>query len=233
MQLRRFQLVPLLFIIASTILLSGLGTWQLYRLQWKNALIAQIDHAQHEPSLGNLPELNDDAAIAALAYRNVTLTGTFMHDKTLHMAGRPKEAGIGTAAGFFLLTPFKLDDDGRIILVNRGFSLVDKETKPTGTQTIQGVIRTPRVKRPFSPDNHPEKNVWFFEDINAMSQFVGSPLLPLVVEAVGKKEKNVYPIPNDGKISLRNDHLYYAITWFSIAIIGIIMFIIYHRKPRQ
>jgi surfeit locus 1 family protein len=233
MQLRRFQLIPLLFIIASTLLLCGLGTWQLQRLQWKNTMLAQIEQSQKEPALGSLPQLENQAAIDALTFRNVTLSGQFLHDKTLHMVGRPKEAGIGTASGFFLLTPFKLDDDGRIILVNRGFSLVGKETKPEGVQTVTGVIRPTRTKRYFAPENKPEKNVWFYEDVRAMSTAIGSEITPIIIEATGKKEKDVYPIPNDGRIAVRNDHLYYAITWFSIAIIGIVMFIIYHRKSRS
>ncbi len=225
--------VPLLFIIASTLLLCGLGTWQVQRLQWKNSLIVQIEQAQKEPALGSLPQLSSPQAIDGLAYHNVRLSGEFMHDKALHMVGRPKEAGIGSANGFYILTPFKLEDDGRIILVNRGFSIVDKETKPQGVQVVEGVMRPAREKRYFSPDNHPEKNVWFYEDLGAMAAAAQVNLTPIMVEATGIGQKDVFPIPNNPKITLRNDHLYYAITWYSIAFIGVIMFIIYQRKPRQ
>jgi surfeit locus 1 family protein len=156
------------------------------------------------------------------------LTGTFMHDQCLHMVGQPQDS----APGFFIVTPFKLDDDGRTILVNRGHSPKDLETKPEGLQTVEGIIRPARVKRPFMPDNFPDKNLWFYEDMANMSKTVGVELTPIIVEAIGATQKNVYPTPSDGKISLRNDHLGYAITWFSLAFIGLVMFAVYHRQPK-
>jgi surfeit locus 1 family protein len=229
MRFRRIQFIPALFILSSTVLLIGLGIWQLQRMEWKNAIVARTAEAQALPALGDLPDLPDQQAIDAMAFRNVTLTGKFLHDKSLHLVGRSKNAG--SENGFFIVTPFVLDDDGRTILVNRGFSPVGKEAKPEGAQVISGVIRPSRVKRYFSPENHPEKNVWFYEDIPAMSLALGIQLTPVIVEVVGPYQKGVYPIAHTGKVQMRNDHLQYAITWFSLAIIGIIMFIIYHREP--
>ena len=62
-----------------------------------------------------------------------------------------------------------------------------------------------------------------------MSKSIGHDVQPLVIEQVGKQLAGVYPMPNDGKIELRNDHLIYAITWFSLALIGIVMFGFYNR----
>jgi surfeit locus 1 family protein len=229
MRFRRIQLIPALFIMTATALLIGLGIWQLQRLEWKNTMVARTAEAQALPVLGDLPDLPDQQAIDAMAFRNVKLTGKFLHDKSLHLVGRSKNAG--SENGFFIVTPFILDDDGRTILVNRGFSPAGKEAKPEGTQVISGVIRPARVKRYFSPENHPDKNVWFYEDIPAMSLALGIQLTPVIVEVVGAYQKDVYPIPHNGQVQMRNDHLQYAITWFSLAIIGLIMFIIYHREP--
>ena len=222
---RKPQLIPLLFIIASTITMTFLGAWQVQRLQWKNALVKQIEQVQGLPYLHSLP-----ADLNGLEYRKVTLTGSFKYEKVLHLIGRQK----GNFPGFFMLTPFEMENDGRIILVNRGFSPKDKESRPEGLQTIEGVIRPAREKRFFAPENIPEKNVWFYENIPAMSQLTGLKLTPLIVEQVGKETKGEFPIPGDGIVNLRNDHLGYAITWFSTAIIGIIMFGFYYRKtPRN
>ena len=218
---RKPELIPLLFIICAVTLLASLGVWQLQRLNWKNTQIAKIAQSQTMPILGSLPQELD-----GLEYRRVMLTGTYLNDKSLHMVGRPQ----GEGQGFYIVTPFQLEDDGRIIIVNRGFSPPGKESKPKGLQTLTGIIRPARLKRTFSPENQPAKNVWFYEDMGAMSEATGVTLTPLIVEAVGEKAKDVYPVPHDGNISLRNDHFNYAITWFSLAIIGLVMFGFYQRK---
>jgi len=215
------ELIPLLFIIAAVVVLSGLGVWQLERLAWKNAMIADIERAQLEPALGTLPQ-----DVSNVDYRSVALTGTFMYDKTLHMVAPPQ----GSVTGFYMVTPFALEDDGRIILVNRGFSPVGMESKPEGAQTVRGVIRPARPKRMFFIYNDAQKNVWFYEDIPAMARAAGLALTPVVVEAVGAAEAGVYPAPGNGKIRLMNDHLQYAITWFSLAAIAVVMFGGYYRK---
>ncbi len=221
---RKPQLIPLLFIMASTITTITLGAWQLERLNWKNNLVKSIEQSQSLPALEKLPENID-----SYDYRKVKLKGVFSHDKALHMIGRQH----GNFPGYFIVTPFKLSNDDRMILVNRGFAPTGKESRPEGEQIIEGVIRPARTKRFFAPENFPDKNVWFYEDIPAMSAATKLALSPIIIEQVGKEEKDIFPIPNDGKINLRNDHLGYAITWFSTGIIGLIMFGIYHRKIKD
>ncbi|MEQ1789379.1 MAG: SURF1 family protein [Rickettsiales bacterium] len=218
------QLIPLIFIIISTIVLIYLGVWQIQRLEWKNGLIKKIEQAQDSPPLHSLPE-----DLSNLDYHKVVLTGIFKYEKALHMIGRQH----GNFPGYFIVTPFELKDDGRIIIVNRGFSPLNKESKPDGLQTIEGIIRPARTKRFFAPENLPEKNVWFYENIPAMSTATNLSLSPLIVEQVGKSEKDTFPILNDGKIYMKNDHLGYAISWFSTAIIGLVMFGFYYRKTPQ
>ncbi len=222
MRFRKPELIPTLFIIGATILLFGLGFWQVQRLQWKNEQVAHIEEAQKMDALGTLP---DD--LSGIEYRAAILTGTFLNDKMFHMVGHPQ----GEGPGFYVVTPFRLEDDGRVILVNRGFAPDGHENPVDGVQTVRGIIRPNRPHRTFMPDNFPDKNVWFYEDIPAMSKTTGAELLPLLLEQTGDVQKNVYPAPSDGKITLRNDHLNYAITWFALGIIGLIMFAAYNRIP--
>lgn len=218
------QLIPTLFIIVSSVVMTALGVWQTDRLVWKNKLIEEIVAVQNLPALEALPENIDN-----LDYRKVKLSGIFRYDKALHMIGRQH----GNFPGYFIITPFELENDGRIILVNRGFSPSGKESKPEGIQIIEGVIRPARKKRFFAPENIPEKNIWFYENINAMSKATEISLTPLVIEAVGKEEEGVFPIPNNGEINIKNNHLGYAITWFSMVVIGLIMFGFYYRKTEK
>ena len=226
MRFRKPQAVPTLFIISASILLFGLGFWQLQRMHWKENELAHIKHSQTEDALGTLPT---DPDLRGIDYRAVALTGTFLNEKMFHMVGRPQ----GEGPGFYVVTPFVLEDDGRVILVNRGFAPEGRENPPEGPQTIRGILRPNRPHRMFMPDNFADKNVWFYEDLPAMSKIIGKPLLPLLVEQVGEAKKGVYPTPSNGVITLRNDHLNYAITWFLLGVIGLIMFVAYHRIPEE
>ena len=217
MTFRKPEWIPLIFIICSTVLLGGLGMWQLERLVWKNTLIAGIEKAQAEPVLHTLTDE---------PYRRVELSGQWRLDKTIHVVGKPQ---FVEGNGYFLLTPLVLPD-GKTILVNRGWAPREWKENAAKKATVRGIVRPLREKRLFSPANFPDKNIWFYEDINAMAQASGLALEPAVIEAIGERKSDTYPYPSDGKINLRNDHFGYAITWFSLAFIGIIMFGAYHRK---
>ena len=227
MQFCRPQLFPILFIIAATFLLGGLGMWQVERLKWKNGILEQMKVAQAEPSLTQLPKEYD-----GLSYRHVMLKGRFLHDKQFYGVAQPR---LGRP-GVNVLTPFKLEKDSRVVLVARGWAPRGQETKPAGVQPVEGIIRPLREKRYFAPENQPDKNLWFFEDVAAMGQHAGVELLPFAIEQTGPipaaSKAETFPILGTGKLIFRNDHLTYAITWFSLAITGIIMFILYHRKPK-
>jgi len=210
------------FIIAATALLLFLGGWQVERLQWKNALLADMAQAQSAPALVVLPKDPQEAF-----YRNVVLSGHFIHQHSFYGVAAPR----GGRPGYFALTPFQLSD-GRVVLVNRGWTPKGEESKPEGRQQVQGVLRPARHRRYFSPENVLEKNIWFFEDLDAMGRELGAALVPVVVEEVRPYKAGEFPIGSDGKISLRNDHLGYAITWFALAFAGLVMFALYYRvKP--
>ena len=105
MTFRKPQAIPLIFIICGVTLLAGLGAWQVKRLAWKNAQIVSMQNRQAMSTLGSLPE-----DISGLEFRSVALTGTFLNDKTLHMMICAHETGTG----YCVLTPFSLEDDGRV-----------------------------------------------------------------------------------------------------------------------
>ena len=200
-------------VACTVVLLLALGSWQLQRLAWKEGLAEQINAAQTQPALGTLPD--DSAALQKLAYRRVALTGHWIVDKhELRVVGR--ESG-----GYVWLLPFKLDDSDQVVLVSIGWMRNDISPPPgwpfVRTTTITGTLRPPRPKRMFSPDNFPQKNVWFTEDIPAMERATGQRLLPMVVETQAMPP-------------LRNDHLGYAITWYLLAGICLGMFGIAHRE---
>lgn len=230
----RPQLIPALMTIPALIILVLLGSWQLQRLEWKTDLFNELTTRQeHAPITVPLPISKSN--INTLKYHNTTFTGTFLHDKEIHIyTGAVK---IKRERGFYIITPFQLDGSNHIIAVNRGWipnSLKDAskrpETLPTGIQTITGALTISEKPTWFTPPNDLKNNVWLWLDIDAMAQHWALSLQPLALLQADKAKNATYPIPPATQINLRNDHLQYAIIWYSLAFALLIIYIIYHRK---
>jgi surfeit locus 1 family protein len=246
----RFKLIPTLFTLPTLIVLISLGCWQTKRLYWKEAIIGDIIAKSEEPALA----LREHAALTdALRYRKVSLTGEFLNDKEVHLF--TGEIQFKGETGYHILTPFKRADDGEIILVNRGWVPASyknpdtrRDTEITGQHAIEALVLEGDTKpMPWLPDNDRRDNVWFWQDIPEIAQYTGLELAPFILLelhegariSVGQNGMNwaelrtpepPFPMPSDGHISIRNDHLQYAITWYSLAVILLVIYLVYHRK---
>lgn len=198
---RRFRpgLGATLAALAGVSLLVGLGSWQLRRLEWKEALLAEmaerIDAAPVE-----LPARIEDPQ--AWRYRPVRVTGTFDHGR---------EMAVVAGRGADLVTPM-LRADGSAVLVVRGrFADPAAAPRPEGERTVTGIARPGARQGPFTPDNRPAENRWFWRDLPAMAETAGlDRVVPLFVETL------------DSGLTRRdipNNHLAYALTWYALALV--------------
>ncbi len=227
MKFRKPELIPTLFIIAAFLTFVTLGTWQMQRLRWKETIIEETSAKLQMPAVTSFADFKADN-LSEIIYRRGVFSGKFLYDKVIHLIGRQQGANIG----YYMITPLQLKN-GDIILVNRGFSPPGKESRPAGIVKIEGLLRLPREKRFFAPENNQEKNIWSYEDIEKISAMLGKKLPAVVVEEIGKANPEFFPIPGDGKIIHRNDHLGYAITWYLLALVTIIMFAVYYRENKN
>lgn len=211
------------------IVLVGLGTWQVQRLDAKQKLIARID-AGLAAAASALP--TDAAALEAFAYRRVQLSGRFHHDKELYLTPRTLEGRLGV----HVLTPFTFDA-GAVVLVDRGWVPVERiaaSNRPEGQ--VLGALRLEGITRPlarpnaFTPDNEAANNRWYWVDLPAMEKAVGMPLLPILVEAGSDPNPGGLPIGRVGTIDIRNDHLSYAVTWYALAVGLVAVVVVYRRR---
>ena len=215
------------FFIAAFMTTLALGTWQVKRLAWKEGLIAAIEAGKSQPPLAGLPR--DEAALPALEFRQVRVSGTWVNGLEFHISPRFFKGQLG----YSVLSPLKLTD-GRVVLVNRGWiPQAEKNTrsKPSGAATLTGIVRLGPERGAMTPPNQPEKNIWFGRDVAAMAEYAKlSSVLPLTVDRVGEQDIKKLPVPSDGTIRLRNDHLSYVITWYGLSIAMVVIFALYHRK---
>ncbi|KAK6481010.1 surfeit locus protein 1-like [Huso huso] len=216
----------LLLIPATTF---GLGTWQVKRRQWKLQLIQELQSLTTAEPI-DLPiepmELN------SLEYRRVKVRGRFDHSKELYILPRSqvdpereaREAGRITSSGESganVVTPFHCTDRGVTILVNRGFvprKKINPETRMKGQVQeevdLVGVVRLTEVRKPFVPQNDTERNRWHFRDLEAMAKVAGTE--PIFIDADFSSTIPGGPIGGQTRVTLRNEHMQYIITWYGL-----------------
>ncbi len=223
---------PTVFTVPVMLLLLGLGSWQIERLSWKRELIAQR-HAAVAAAPVAVPRSLEEAR--GMEFRHVTDEGVFLHDKEIFL-GATSEAGRN---GYQVLTPLR-EAGGRIVFVNRGFipaELKDpakrSEGEIAGTVRVQGLLRLPPAGRPawFLPDNRPDLNYWFWVDLPAMAAADKlDRVAPFYIDADATPNPGGWPKGGVTRLELPNDHLQYAITWFSLAVALIVIYFLFHRR---
>ena len=217
----RFALLFVLFAGALAVLV-GLGTWQVQRLAWKEALLATIDERIHADPL----PLDEVASrYPEIEYVPVTATGRFDHAAERHVFTTWEGE-----SGYDVFTPLLLGEN-RAVLVNRGFVPFDRKDPATradgqvgGEVTVTGLARRGLAEKPswVVPDNDPAKNVFYWKDVRAMRETSGLDpaidVLPFVVDAGDAANPGGLPVGGTTLIDLPNNHLQYAVTWYGLAL---------------
>ena len=208
----------------SLVILLGLGSWQVDRLFWKQNL---IENRQAQAQMAPIAVPTDTALDPDMAFRAAYAEGVYLNDQEKYLMARTRRGNVG----FQLITPLE-QEDGRIILVNRGWvpqDYRDPETRPEslieGPVQVSGVLRLPR-------ENDALRNQWFYVDVDHMAEDSGAELAsPYYLELDDSEVPGGLPIGGQAKVELPNNHLQYAITWYSLALTLIVMFVLYHRRP--
>ena len=205
------------FVYFIILTLLSLGFWQIYRLNWKLELIEQIENSlKNDPvELSNVEKKN---------YLRIKTSGDIDFDKQIYLynlndAGKP---------GFEVITPIKIGDEN--YLVNRGWIPFEKKDLPeinlVDQNQIVGTLMLQTKSSTFKPENDIEKNYWFTLDREDILKFTGRNFSEYVIYLNGD-----YKIPKPRVITAKisNNHKKYAITWFSMAI-SILLIYLYFRK---
>ncbi len=228
----RQRLWPSAIAAPALIVLLGLGTWQVQRLEWKQDLNTARGAALAAPPV-ELPLA--DADLAAFDYRRVSISGRFLHDSEFYLVPRVVDGILG----LHVITPLQRTA-GPIVLVNRGW-VPESARAPgaraagqvRGTVTVEGVARITSPHNTFTPRNDALGNQWFWIDIPAMAKHAEHALQPVYVEAGPAPNAGGLPLGGQTRIKLRNDHLGYAVTWYGLAVALAAIYVIYHlRRPR-
>ncbi|RLQ87458.1 SURF1 family protein [Notoacmeibacter ruber] len=229
----------IMLVASAFVVLIALGTWQVKRLAWKEDLLATIDSRIHEAAL----PLSDIQGVlqvpGGVEFTPVKVSGNFIAGRAVFFL-----ATFDGQSGWYVYQPFALlpgqweGSDSDILLVNRGFVPYDQRDAyamgadaPLGVTEIEGIAREMPSEKPSSllPNNQPEDGLFFWKDGPTMAKALGinpGNVLPVFVD-LGRPGADVprgtWPHPGVTQVSLPNNHLSYALTWYGLAVVLVVV----------
>lgn len=225
----------LLLILVSIGVLSLvlLGNWQLKRLAEKNVFIKTIEHNIASPAIS----ISSNAAPTP-TYSKVAIVGRFLPNKNILLYGR--RSAHPEKDGYYMLSAFEAEN-GQRYLVSRGWipqSLKDNFYNfilPHDNETIEAFTLPSEHRSFMMPKNDNDNNIWFTIDLQMAHNLLGVTETKYYLMQI-----NNQLLPNGAKSlsanqlsKVRNDHLEYAMTWYSLAICLALVFIISCRKQNK
>ena len=205
------------FIIFFIFVFIALGTWQIIRLNWKNNLILEIENSLKKPPVQLLQSNQQN-------YLKIKTSGRVDFEKQIYLYNL-NDSGT---PGFEVLNPILID--GENYLLNRGWIPFEKKDTPEinilDQNNIEGTLKTQGRKNIFKPDNDIEENYWFSLNREDLLKFTGKEFSKYIIYLDGNYQ---FPKPKKITANISNNHKKYAMTWFSLAI-SILLLYLYFRK---
>ena len=206
------------FVIFFILVFISLGSWQIIRLNWKNNLILEIETSLKNPPV-ELSELN------LSNYLKIKTSGSIDFEKQIYLYNL-NESGT---PGFEVINPLIIDSKN--YLINRGWIPFEKkdseEIYDFDESNIIGTLKSQGRKNIFKPDNDIEENYWFSLDRDDILEFTGKKFSNYIIYLDGNYQS---PKPKKITANISNNHKKYAITWFSLAISILLLYLYFRRK---
>lgn len=217
--------------LVALMILIGLGSWQLQRRAEKHDLLDRIEARR------SLPAAPVEILLPVGAYaefRAVTALGTFLNASEAYVSEARTDGGP-TRPGFRVITPFRITG-GDIILVDRGWVAADRRDPATRAEgqvleqmEIEGVLKRSAPGSAFTPPPDPATRTVYRRNATDIAAFDGLALRStLVLEATTRVKGGPEPLPTG--VNIPDNHLNYALTWFSLAVVLLVIYLVYHAR---
>ncbi|MBT3685103.1 SURF1 family protein [Candidatus Pelagibacter sp.] len=206
------------FVYFIILVLLSLGSWQLYRLNWKLNLISEIEN-----SLKNNPvELSKSDK---KNYLRIKTSGQIDFDKQIYLYNLNKSG----KPGFEVINPILIGNEN--YLINRGWISFDQKDQSeinfVNEDKIIGTLKLQTKASTFKPENDIEKNYWFTLNRDDVFKYTGKNFSNFIIYLNGDYKT---PEPKVITANISNNHKKYAITWFSMAISILLIYLYFRRK---
>ena len=205
------------FVIFFILVFISLGSWQIIRLNWKNNLILEIENSLKNPPV-ELSKANQEN------YLKIKTSGLIDFDKQIYLYNLNDN---GTP-GFEVINPILVNNEN--YLINRGWIPFEKKNSKEinffDEDNIIGTLKLQGKKNIFKPENDIKENYWFSLNREDITKFTGKEFSKYLIYLDGNYQS---PKPKKITANISNNHKKYAITWFSLAI-SILLLYLYFRK---
>jgi len=207
-----------IFFIFFIFIVLSLGTWQVFRLYSKSKLISDLENNLKRSSIDFNVDIDKE-------YVKVLLKKKDLKSKIFLYQLNKGEIG------FKVIVPYEVNSS-LLVLVDKGWIRKDKinsiKNSLFNDDIIEGYTKKIREKKLFTPKNNIKEDFLYSVEINNLKKSLNKNVYPLLIIQTSKTKKDI--IPNDYHVSLSNNHLQYAITWYGLALFTIIFFLYYRRK---
>ncbi len=213
----KIKSLDILFIFFIFIVLS-LGTWQVFRLNSKSQLISDLENNLKRNSIDFNVDIDKEYTKVLLKKKNLKSKIFLYHLNKGEI-------------GFKVIVPYEVNSS-LLVLVDKGWIRKDKinsiKNSLLNDDIIEGYTKKIREKKLFTPKNNIKEDFLYSVEIDNLKKSLNKNIYPLLIIQTSKTKKDI--IPNDYRVSLSNNHLQYAITWYGLALFTIIFFLYYRRK---
>ena len=206
------------FVYFIILVLISLGSWQLYRLNWKLNLIEEIENSLKK----NPTELSKSNKQNFL---RIKVAGEIDFDKQIYLYNLNENG----KPGFEVINPVLIDNEN--YLINRGWIHFDQKNQPEinliDEDKIIGTLKLQSKANAFKPENNIKENYWFTLDRDDIYEYTGKNFSNFIIYLNGNYKA---PKPKVITANISNNHKKYAITWFSMAISILLIYLYFRRK---
>jgi len=231
----RFRPFPglTIFTVISLAILITLGTWQYHRLQWKTALLEEVEVAATAPAFSSLSEIR--LALDAgepIDFRRMNMVVAIKDNQTPYfvyssvknqLSWRPfVVAQTNGSSVFAALAPIAdhLKND---------YNVEGKDDA-----SFAGYVRLARPVGRLTPDSTPSENRWFgFNPMPETTPWLGddanAPLDTRFYLDVMSGVSAAVDLPIK-RPEIRNNHFDYMLTWYGLALALFVIYIILHLQ---
>lgn len=230
------SLLALLFLY----LFVSLGLWQLNRAEYKGEIYSEFEARQSAAAIDFNQEKNNQLDKESLVWRELKATGTFLEQYQILLDNQVED----THAGYYVYTPFKLDQSEKFVLVNRGWLLAspDRTVPPelvlskdlvSINAVVKEIPKTGLLLKEMPPEKVSE-TIYRVQRINLqeLEQLTGVKLLPYIIRLEPESEHGYlrkWRLPGSDE----NMHLGYAFQWFAFAAVLLVIYLVLNIKKNR